>query len=581
MTFLVFWYGSADISSSYSFLAAANVKTYDDAVKMSLDKVPTKIQKKIDAGKSLTNREKDLLRGLEEMREDLEKAPEERIKGERKELYEMDDYVTVMAAEQVDKELLSDSSEEEQELDDENRKPEAAKEITKPGQRPVDEMDFAEDEVSADDSHDKEVEPPSSSENDEDDVDFDEKKATTKPPSKKEGKRSIQRQRSKPKKEVTEETKKRNERKIFVDNENKFIPMLEQLEAAITSKDTNTINRIVREMLDNVESLGAPFIEAYEVSPLLKAAKGILRDQHMDTSAHKQLWTKLADLYKEKKAMVPEGYAPRKLEKVPKSARKTGHGVSRPEKDDNEALEQEKAPKSALKSEHGVSRPEKDDKVPTEPPNSKDRESAGASAGSQPTEAAPPFLVRKELPRDLSALSPKQEMESLSQGSKVTSQKPEKTSFSLNKLFNPDPSSLRAKSDESARSGRKSLQKESVKILPSWITSAPGDIGPLLSEEVDRLFALEFFEGAASRFPADKCNRDSIARALEAAVYQWCQEQYKKEDTYWNKVHAVVAGICGKTQPGTLVAAIMAGEYASARDVVALPDDVFRRSFEG
>ena len=32
---------------------------------------------------------------------------------------------------------------------------------------------------------------------------------------------------------------------------------------------------------------------------------------------------------------------------------------------------------------------------------------------------------------------------------------------------------------------------------------------------------------------------------------------------------------------GMLVAAIMDGEYASARDVVALTDDAFLRSFEG
>jgi hypothetical protein len=173
-------------------------------------------------------------------------------------------------------------------------------------------------------------------------------------------------------------------------------------------------------------------------------------------------------------------------------------------------------------------------------------------------------------------------MEASSQSSKVTSQKPEKKSFSLNKLLsNPDPSGSRIKAEEGALSGRKSLQKESIKIRPSWITSASGDLGHLPSEEVDRMFALEFLEGAASRFPAEEVNRESIARGLEAAIYQWSQEQYKKESTYWNKVHAVVAGICGKTKPGTLVAEIMAGQYASAKDVVALSDDVLQRSFEG
>lgn len=189
--------------------------------------------------------------------------------------------------------------------------------------------------------------------------------------------------------------------------------------------------------------------------------------------------------------------------------------------------------------------------------------------------------MKRELPRDLSASTPKSEMEVLLQGSKVTSQKPEKKSFSLSKLFNPDPLSLQPKSDESSFAGRKSLQKETAKILLSWITYAHGDLSPLSSEKVDQMLASEFFEDAAAYFPEDKCNRDSISRALEAAAYQWCQEQYKKEDTYWKKVRTVVAGICGNYQPGTFFAAIMAGEYASARDVVNLPDEVFLRLFEG
>jgi hypothetical protein len=110
-------------------------------------------------------------------------------------------------------------------------------------------------------------------------------------------------------------------------------------------------------MLDIVESLGAPFIEAYDVSPLLKTAKGILQDQNVDISMYTQLWTKLKDLCKVKK-VVGEGYAPRKRVQDPKSARRSEHGVSQPEKDDKEAPEGEQASQSARKSGHGMSRPE-------------------------------------------------------------------------------------------------------------------------------------------------------------------------------------------------------------------------------
>jgi hypothetical protein len=568
MTFLVYWYGgSVDLNTAFSFLTTKKFKQYD----VNSDNLPTKIQTKIDSGKPLTKPEEQLVRSFEEMYEDLAKAPEDRLKRDFQELHEIDECP-------IDVELISGSS-EVKDSDKKDPQPAAAKKITKPAKSVAtevvaDEMDFAEDEVSADDSKDEEAQP-SSSEDEEDDQDFNEKKTKSKPSPKKDkekkGKHAIQRKRIKPKKEATEDTKpkqnvtentksikdatedtkKRRERKTFKENEEMFIPMLKQLQAAIKSKDTGVINRVASEMLNDVDSMGAPFIEAYEVSPLLKVAKGIMKEQSVDMSTYKKLWTKLGDLYQAKKPHVPEGYQPQKREaKAPKSDRKSGHYVSRPEKE------------TKIKEE-------------SEPPNLERHESPRASSGSQLAEAVPPS-------HDSAVASPKPEMEASSQGSKVMSQKPEKKSFSLNKLLsNPDPSGSRIKSEEGALSGRKSLQKESIKILPSWITSAPGDLGPLSSEEVDRMFALEFLEGAASRFPAEKVNRESIARGLESAIYQWSQEQYKKGDTYWNKVHAVVAGICGKTQPGTLVAAIMAGEYYSAKDVVALPDDVLHRSFEG
>jgi hypothetical protein len=311
MTFLVYWYGygSVDINRAYSFVTKKSIKMYNEGGEMNLDKLPPKIQKKIEAKQSLTKKENETLLSFEEMRQDLAKAPEERPKGEWKELHEIEEDTMIMAAESSDVEWASDRSEKEQESG-ENGKPQAAKKITQRDKGQVDEIDFADDEISSDDSHDEEIEPPSSSEDDEDDMDFVQKKVKIKSPSK-------------------------------------------------------TLSR----------------------------------------------------------------------------------------------------------------------------------------------------------------------------------------------------------------SGRKSLQKETAEILPSWITDAPGDLIHLSPDKFDRMRALEYFECAAAYFPEDKCNRESIARALEAAAYQWCQEQDKKKDTYWKKVHTIVAGICWKIQPGKLVAAIMAGEYESAWDVVNLPSE--------
>ena len=152
MTFLVYWYGF-EPKEAYSFLPPKQFKMYNEGLAMNLGTLPTKIQKKVDSGKTLTKKENDLVRGLEEMRADLAKAPEERTKGECKELHEIDECVMIMGTEGVDYELLSDGSEEEQEEQDsgESRKAEEAKKVMQPDKSGVDEIDFAEDEISSND----------------------------------------------------------------------------------------------------------------------------------------------------------------------------------------------------------------------------------------------------------------------------------------------------------------------------------------------------------------------------------------------------------------------------------------------
>jgi hypothetical protein len=100
---------------------------------MNLDKLPPKIQEKIDSGKSLTKKEEDLFWGLKEMRHDLAKTPKERTKrGNWKELHEINECAMILGSDDLSVKLFSDGSEEEQDLDDENKKPSAAKETTKP-----------------------------------------------------------------------------------------------------------------------------------------------------------------------------------------------------------------------------------------------------------------------------------------------------------------------------------------------------------------------------------------------------------------------------------------------------------------
>jgi hypothetical protein len=232
MSFLVFWYGSIEPSSAYSFLTATNVKEYD----VKLDNFSPELKKKIDSGKGrLTKQEEYMVRGFEEMHKDLAKRPEDRPKTEFKELHEIEECPMHLGSERVDVELISDSSDDEdldkedlsldvelicessdeEDLDKEDLKPATATKSTRLPERVAtegvaDEKEFAEDEVSGDDSKDEEA-PPFFSEDEEEDLDLNDWKVRSKTLAKKIGKRAIQRKRTTPKKEGTVDTKPKKE----------------------------------------------------------------------------------------------------------------------------------------------------------------------------------------------------------------------------------------------------------------------------------------------------------------------------------------------------------------------------------
>jgi predicted transcriptional regulator len=79
LTNLVYWYGSYNNpQNAYSLLTSNKMISYENAVKKGYLKVPNWLQKKLDANQKITAAQDQLLRGLEEMREDLEKDPKDR-----------------------------------------------------------------------------------------------------------------------------------------------------------------------------------------------------------------------------------------------------------------------------------------------------------------------------------------------------------------------------------------------------------------------------------------------------------------------------------------------------------------------
>ena len=304
-------------------------------------------------------------------------------------------------------------------------------------------------------------------------------------------------------------------------------------------------------------------MEVYNVSPLMKKTKELLRQKSVDTATHKKLMKMLGQSYAEKKKLVPEGFKP-KMGKQLKTKGKRN--------------ESESATRDDRKSKDMVPKPRKEKRESVESSSLDRNESTNSLPGSlSQSSAAPGTPIRRV--HSQGSTSPKPPI--ASPKPKLQAKKPEKTSFSLSNMINKKPSASQS-SDVDVNRNSQSSQTSATKSLPLWLTSAAtDDIGNLPAEQVDRLLALEFFQSMASYFPEEKVNRESIARSLEAAVYKWSMGQYRKEDMYWPKVHAVVAAVCGKTKSGTLLDAIVAGEYESAMDVVTVSDDMLLHSFEG
>ena len=79
-TNLCYWYGGyTDPPSAYSFITSSKLIKYEAGVKKGNDKLPKGIQKKLDEKKKLSANQEQLVRGLEEMNEDVKVAPEERV----------------------------------------------------------------------------------------------------------------------------------------------------------------------------------------------------------------------------------------------------------------------------------------------------------------------------------------------------------------------------------------------------------------------------------------------------------------------------------------------------------------------
>ncbi|KAL7566711.1 hypothetical protein ACA910_017767 [Epithemia clementina (nom. ined.)] len=90
------------------------------------------------------------------------------------------------------------------------------------------------------------------------------------------------------------------------------------------------------------------------------------------------------------------------------------------------------------------------------------------------------------------------------------------------------------------------------------------------TSDKQRLLGLELLRQMASHFPDDKVNVDSVAILVEDALYEWANSTVGSK--YWERLHAVVAGICGDSEPGSLMHEILDGKIKDPKELVSLLD---------
>lgn len=371
------------------------------------------------------------------------------------------------------------------------------------------------------------------------------------------------------------DARRRNEQRLFEECEKKYLPTIRRWEKAIDNKDADQVSRIYLQLLKDIESFSAPFMEEYNLNGLMKQSKLIVNNDK-----RKEVLAMLSKVYKTKKPTVPIGF---KAETQPPTS----------------------STEQSLKAES----------KPNEPSRSTGDANLNA-AGTKQEGKNISEVAKKKLSR---SGSQNQNLDSNADGSQQTSshklsvastKMEKKKKFSLGKLMRPGSDTrLADKGDEkpASSSGRQQSSETSQKSkpieVPVWLTECSSKETSL---DDNRSLALEFLHQAIMHIQERKYKiiHDVIARNLESEIYEWTRhasastgnsstsrengnhdatpvDDDRWMDKYWSKVHDLAASISGKHRDGTLAALIAEGKFESPSDLVRIPEDDLWKSFMG
>lgn len=574
MPYLVYWYGTTNIEIAYAFVKKSQFTSYDVSKKPK--KVVVSKLAKLEVGEDLEKEPRQRRRGVFDFMELWELITDEDILeayGNREEDPEEDPFspsdderirnAPEFSHDEEDDDEASVSKKRKLADSDSGVEPRTKKKKgSSTSQRKasavarddVEELDdyneFGENDEGEDDDDDDFKANDDSDDADEDFVEMPKKKSRPKI-------KQLRKTAKKAVKKASQAVKrgKRKQEKASSIPEGRLQRLLTKWDDAIKNSNTETMYKIFDKLLqqtDIVDAISDDVMQRIgkELMPKTKTVLKEKGDNQFGLSRFKEVRSLLKDKYD--------------------SMRKENPSLGKPskeptEKGPNAAKFPAKMPSSGINGNK------------TDPKDSKDAASFpdGSSQGadSQPTAVAPAAPSSSGLKRQNSIEIRK------------SSSQPRKK-FSLGSLMgqnkqNPVESrqAVSAVHKDRARSVSSANNTESSP-MPSWMSTF-AENEPLPDF---RSYALHFLLQLAEQFPADKVNASGFARALEKAAYEDCKGTEASDEwkeVYWQKIHAVVAGVAGKQGKGTLFDLIIQGKFQSPSQLVQLDEDILEESFEG
>jgi hypothetical protein len=349
----------------------------------------------------------------------------------------------------------------------------------------------------------------------------------------------------------------------FQENEKVFGPILQTWADKIKKKDTSKLQAMIKQISACYTDFSVRFIELYPVPDLVKRTKVVLKEKNADLTDLVALRTKLNSFYMEEKNKVPESFKPK-----PKRQISTG---------------------SSLK--------ESQSRLTVNEPNMSTKASSQSTIGatavmapSRPGIEQPGDYKRKqeqrqsepEANREMTSAIPKHDLKTHASSKPDKFLKPEKKNFSIGNYVK---TTLQEAVSASKTPVVTSRAVSVAKVIPAWITEETSLEPPT---DQDRSLGLEFLRQMATCFPSGNINAESLALSIEKAINDWSVKQslvspsdFAWRDAYWERVHAIVAAVCGKRNSGTLMNLLLNGDFDDPLELVGLEHKILLDSFEG